>query len=373
MKANLRSKLAILHPNQIKIGWGLTKYALLANLRNKANLAFGLMFPLAFVAIFGVIGSSSPHIRIGVPDNLDKSSPIYQTVKSIGAEKDSPLTLEEGSQADLEKKLSQSNLDSILENGVATTELTLVTSNGNPQGAAASSSFFNGILSQLNLKAAQVTTPTFSLQGKELSGKKYEYIDFALPGQVGFSLIALSTFGVAFSFITLRKTLVLKRLFATTITPLAFVISQCVSRAIQAAVQAAIIILAGVYFFHFNLIHGWQTVVAMVALSALGALLFLGFGMLLSNIARDEQSAPILLNLFNLPQFLLSGVFFPIDGMPGFLQNIGNNLPLSFFTNGLRKISVEGAGWADMTPYILGMVVWGVIAYVLAAKTFKAE
>jgi len=361
-------------PNQLNITLGLTKYALLATLRNKTALFFSLIFPMAFILVFGLIGNSTNQIKLGITADFNHQSPVYVAIKAIADTKDSPITLEEGNKTDLEKKLSQSNLAAVIEPPTSTSlGLTLTTSNSNPAGQAEAESIVGGVLSQLNLQSAHVVNPPFKSDAREISGKVYRYIDFALPGQIGFSLLSLATFGVAFSFITLRRTLVLKRLFATNVTPLSFVLSQCLSRAVQAIIQVLIIIAVGVKFFHFDLPYGWWTVAEMLLISLIGVFSFLGFGMLISGIAKDEQSAPLAINLFNLPQMLLAGVFFSIDGMPKWVQFIGNNLPLAYFNIAMRKVTTEGLSIVAVWPYLGGMLVWSLVAYFLAAKTFKSE
>jgi len=360
-------------PSQLAITWGLTKYALRASIRNKGSLVFGLLFPIAFILVFGFFSNASSKISIGIDGTLNKNTTIYQTLAKIAGEPNSPIELEEGSAADLEKKVGDSKLDGALENPATDTTVTIVTSNGNIQGAGAVQSFMSGLLSQMNLKAAGVTTPVYTTTSKEVSGRSYRYIDYILPGQIGFSLLSLATFGVAFSFITLRRTLVLKRLFATSVNPLSFVLSQALSRSVIAIAQALIILLTGIKAFQFSLAHGWITGVYMMLLAAFGVLSFLGFGILIANIARDEQSAPLAINLFNLPQMLLAGVFFPTDTLPLWIQKIGNNLPLAYLNNAMRKIAIEGAGIKEVYPYLLGLVAWSAIAYYLAARTFKEE
>jgi len=361
-------------PSQLLIAWGLTKYALKATLRNRSSLIFSLIFPLIFVAIFGSIGNAAQTITFGVDSSVSDNNAIYQTLQSVANQVDSPVKIVHGSEADLlTDQLNQSKLGGILEPGDSPTSLQLVTSTANPQGGAAASTFLNGIISQLNLKAAGVVKPTFSFTTKDIAGKEYRYIDFALPGQIGFSLISIATFGIAFPLITLRKTLVLKRIFATAAKPITFVVSQCLARSVQAMLQATVILGVGIWAFHFTLANGWITAVEMIALSFLAVLAFLGFGILIGNIARDEQTLPIAINLFNLPQILLAGVFFPIDSMPHWVQLIGNNLPLAYFTTALRKVANEGASLVTVWPYILGMVAWGVVAYILAARIFKSE
>ncbi|HSX41852.1 MAG TPA: ABC transporter permease [Candidatus Saccharimonadales bacterium] len=360
-------------PSQLLIAWGLTKYALKATLRNRSSLVFSLIFPLVFVAIFGSIGNGGGKISLGVLDSLNKNQPIYAAIQTIASQSNAPVKIVSDSEANLKTQLNQSKIGAILEPGASATSLKVVTSTANPQGGASAQTFLNGILSQLNLRAAGVTKPTFTVINQDVAGRQYRYIDFALPGQIGFSLISIATFGIAFPLITLRKTLVLKRIFATAAKPITFVVSQCLARSVQAMLQAAVILGVGIWGFHFTLAHGWVTGVELFVLSFLAVLAFLGFGILIGNIARDEQSLPIAINLFNLPQILLAGVFFPIDTLPHWVQVIGNNLPLAYLTTALRKVANDGASLVTVWPYILGIVAWGVAAYLIASRIFKSE
>ena len=211
------------------------------------------------------------------------------------------------------------------------------------------------VSNRVNLMAAEAAAgqqflEPVEIKTEDVSGKVSRYIDFVLPGMIGFSLISTATFGIAFPFLALRRTLVLKRMLATSARPLTFVVSQCLSRSVQAVVQAAILIAIGVGQFHFSLPNGAATFIEMLVVSFLGICSFMGFGILIANIAKDEQTAPLILNLFNLPQFMLAGVFFPIDSLPAWLQVIGTKLPLSFLNQAMRAIASDGKHSTDVLP-----------------------
>lgn len=363
-------------PNQFKLALGLTKFAVLATFRNKVSYFFGLMFPIVFVIVFGSLGGGTQKITFGIPEGFAHDNPVYMALAQMSEGDKAVVELKEEPLTDLEVDLKEGRLAAILKTENKFFEapsLVLVTSNNNLQGGASAASLLRGIVSELNLLAAGVTDPQFAVETKELSGKPYRYIDFALPGQIGFSLLALATFGVAFPLLTLRRTLVLKRMFATSVKPITFLVSQGLSRSVQALIQAAIILGVGVILYDFTLLNGWVSVVNMLILCLLAILAFMGFGILIGNIARDEQSLPIALNLFNLPQILLAGVFFPTDSLPKWASLIGNNLPLAYLNISLRKVAGEGLSLLDVWPYVAGMFAWGIVAYILAARTFKSE
>src|SRR5258708_25641006 len=87
-----------------------------------------------------------------------------------------------------------------------------------------------------------------------------------------------------------------------------------------------------------------------------------------AGLANDENSAGPLVNLITLPQFPLSGTFFPTDSLPNWLQPIANNLPLSYFNMAVRKITTEAEPLSATFPYLVGLIAWGAVMYLLAAR-----
>jgi ABC-2 type transport system permease protein len=135
--------------------------------------------------------------------------------------------------------------------------------------------------------------------------------------------------------------------------------------------QTVLILVLGVLVFQFYLPRGIVTFIELLIISAIGLVAFLGFGYLIAGLSSDENAASPLTNLVTLPQFLLSGTFFSTDFLPKWIQPIANNLPLSYFNMAVRKITTEGGTLFDTWPYMAGLLVWGAVMYLLAAKTFK--
>lgn len=356
---------------QIKPYLALSWYALKASVRNKATLFFSLIFPIVLVVAFGLIGSSGQSFKIGLIEGKDQANPIVATVKKISAVKTTVASFEE-----LNSQLKRGKLDGILKvdpQFKGGYYVTLFTSNASPTTSGAVQSLIKGIVDQGNLRASEITDPPIFFSTHEVSGRQSRYIDFILPGQVGFSLLSIALFTTVFGFIALRRLLVLKRLFATPVRPITILLSQGTSKLVMALLQTTIIVGFGVLVFNFYLPHGWITFLEIMALSTLGLISFLGFGFFLSGLANDENSAPPLVNVVSLPQMLLSGVFFPTDTLPSWLQPIANNLPLAYFNQAIRKITTEGGNFSDAVPYVVGFVAWGIVMYALATKTFKWE
>jgi ABC-2 type transport system permease protein len=110
-----------------------------------------------------------------------------------------------------------------------------------------------------------------------------------------------------------------------------------------------------------------------MALSFIALVLFMGFGFIVSGVAKNESTIPPLANLFTLPQFLLAGTFFSIDNFPSWMQPFCKILPLTHFNNAMRDIAFEGNSLMDSWGDISVLLIWIVVVYAAAFKIFKWE
>jgi len=67
---------------------------------------------------------------------------------------------------------------------------------------------------------------------------------------------------------------------------------------------------------------------------------FVGIGMILTRFVKEAQSAAAAANAISYPMMFLTGSFFPIELMPGFLQKFAKMLPLYYVNEGLRASMV---------------------------------
>ena len=78
----------------------------------------------------------------------------------------------------------------------------------------------------------------------------------------------------------------------------------------------------------------------VVLLLAVGAV---SLGIFLSTFARTELQIIQFIPLVIAPQFLLSGVLFPVSSLPAVLQPVTAVMPLSYAVDALRQVFVRGA------------------------------
>ncbi len=363
--------------NNLKATMALARASFITIIRSPSAVVFTLLFPVIFILVFGFISGSGIRIDIGLNKGSDTSNIIYQGLKSNAV-----LRIhKEQTGSEMENNLERGRLDAIL-----TIEKNESPFPGHPplevtvkytKASLTQGSVLRSVLTSLLFKISKIhgdpLENVVKISESTVQGREYKTIDFILPGQLGFSLLSTGVFGTAFLFLSLRSTLVIKRFFATPVKRSSILIGEAISRITFALIGAIIIILLGHFAFGFTLIKGWVTVVNMMVLSFIGIIVFMGFGFVVSGIAKNESSVPPLANIITLPQFLLAGTFFSISAFPKWLQYVSNVLPLTYLNEAMRKVAFEGASLIDVSHPLLILGLWGIGIYALAVRVFKWE
>jgi ABC-2 type transport system permease protein len=363
--------------SNLRAGRALVRASLQSILRSPSAVVFGLAFPLVFILVFGMLGGGRGGFSttLSLAPGSDTMNAVFAGLKSMDGIKWKTYPDTAAQMADLRKD----NIAAILridkqpQGELPMYKVRLQAASTEIRDVQQLAGIIQGIIQHADPDIQKRIESFADIDVEQTEVREYKQIDFILPGQLGFSLLAGSVFGTAFVFFGLRQTLVLKRFFATPVRRSTIVISEGIARMIFQLLTAIVIIAIGHYAFGFTLIHGIVTFLSLLALSALAIMVFMGFGFVVSNLAKNESVIPAFANMITLPQFLLAGVFFPITVFPKWLQPLAGALPLAFLNDAMRKISFEGAGFAAVGWDVLWLCVWGIVAYAVASKVFKWE
>jgi ABC-2 type transport system permease protein len=354
----------------------LIKASLQSIFKSPSAIVFSIAFPLIFILVFGFLGENRNYnIKVADAPGTDTANEMYATLHHA------PLLkwITQKDSNSLNKMLSEGDIVAAINvrkqpaGTVPQYAITLNAAGSLMDKAMQLKEIINGIVQRRDPEIQKRIALLAKVDLHASAVRDYKTIDFILPGQLGFSLLAAGVFGTAFVFFNLRQTLVLKRFFATPVRREAIVVSEGIARMLFQITGAIVIIGIGHLAFGYTLLHGWLTFLTMLIVCALGMLVFMGFGFIISSVAKSESSIPPLSNLITLPQFLLAGTFFPIDNFPKWLQPLCRALPLTYLNDALRRIAFDGVGlWAVRTDLLI-LGVWGVVVYVAAARLFKWE
>ncbi len=354
----------------------ITKASLKALMRSPSAIVFSVLFPLIFILVFGFIGGGGRMtFKVGFHPQSDTTSLVHLVLRdSVG------LQIVHKPLVELEEDLEKGRITAILKvtpsdsTGGAPYVIDLRSSGAaNAQNVLMLRSIIQSVILRFNEIVFEGRPTVAVLKSTEIKGREYKTIDFILPGQLGFSLLSAGVFGVAFIFFNLRQTLVLKRFFATPIHKSYIIAGEALSRVIFQLGTAVIILTLGHFVFGFTLVNGWITFLELLFLSFLGLIVFMGFGFIVSGVAKNDAAIAPFTNLITLPQFLLAGTFFPIDNFPKWLQPISKALPLTHLNQAMRDVAFEGAHITDCLSPLSILLVWGIAAYSIAVMVFKWE
>ena len=183
-------------------------------------------------------------------------------------------------------------------------------------------------------------------------GAAIRYVDWLAPGVLGMNLMFSCLFGIGYVIVRYRKSGYLKRLRATPLTALEFILAQVLSRLALILFITVAVFWGTDLFLHYRMEGSYW---ALFTVTALGAFSMVALGLVVSARVTSEELAGGILNLVSWPMMVLSGVFFSLDGAPQILRTAAEIFPLTHMLSAARAVMLDGAGFADIT-YQLGIL-----------------
>ena len=194
------------------------------------------------------------------------------------------------------------------------------------------------------------------------------YIDFLIPGLLGMNIMGGGMWGIGFSIVDARRKHLLKRLVATPMSRLEYLLSFVLSRLLFLVLEMAVVLGFAMLVFDVP-VRG--SIVQLGAIALVASLSFAALALLVVSRARTIEAASGLMNVAMLPQWVLSGVFFSSANFPDAAQPIIRALPLTATIDAFRATMLQGAGPGAVTPQLLVLTAWLVVSLALAMRLFR--
>jgi ABC-2 type transport system permease protein len=212
-------------------------------------------------------------------------------------------------------------------------------------------------------------TPLLAMDVQTVVADDVRSVDYMLIGVLAMSLMQLGLFVTAVPLVGLRERGVLRRLGVTPLRRETLLVAQVMFRLLIALGQAAVVIAIGVLAFGVQVED--SNTPAVVGMVLLGAAVFITMGFFLSGLARTEDAVQMLVGLPNAVFMLLSGIFFPVDGSPGWIRPFMDVLPLSYLGDALRQLVIGAPPTYSLAQCTLGLLVWLAACTGLALYFFR--
>ncbi len=346
--------------------------------RDRVALFFTVAFPLIFLFIFGGLSKTnniSFHIGLINQSQTDFDQHFVAQVKTNKMFKIDPAV------SDLDKakqKMSRSEIDAAIvlppdfgavKNGLPGGQALIYYSQSNDSAAQTLTSVMQGLFDGVNKQFVKTEAP-FSVTAQPINQKSLTRFDYTFAGLLGFSILGLGIFGPVNYFPAMKKEGILRRLHVTPIKVWEYFVANVLSTAIIGLFSIAVMFLVSLSVFHFKLVGNIFELAVMIIF---GIFSIFGIGLAVGGWAKNENQAAPLANIITFPMMFLSGTFFPRFAMPEWLQHLTTYLPLTPIIDGIRMVATEGKHLTQIGPQLGLILIWAVIIYAIAFRTFRWE
>jgi ABC-2 type transport system permease protein len=348
-----------------------------ASFRNRVALFFTLGLAFLFMVIFGeLFGGSTFKVTYGVVDNDNtKASQAFITaLSSVNG-----VTTEQNSESTERDHLKHNNIDMVVviphgfeavlaSGGKTTASVQTVASSLTSANVSVGEQVLNAVLTAFIQRQTNHSPPVSLAQPQTESVNQTTGISYFLPAMLAYIVLQSGINFVAITLVDLRARGVLRRLRATPATPFQVLSAQIVGGMLTVFLQVLILIAVGMFLFQAHVYGSWLVLAVPLVI---GTAAFVGIGFMLTSAARTSEAARGLASFVAFPMMFLSGVFFPVTDLPGWLQTLVHILPLTWLTDALHQVMNDGAGLSAIGVDCLVLAAWAVVMISVATWRFR--
>ncbi len=337
--------------------------------RDRRTLALLFVAPLVILGLLGYLIRNSQVPNVGIAN--EDQGPLGAAVASA-LEKSSHINTSTISASDGDAKLKDgslaayvvlpSNFTQQAQGGTIAPEVHVEGSQPNQTAAV-----LQAVQGALGAAASQ--SPGASLHvAPQVSylygGPDLDTLDFFGAAAIGMIVFFLVFVITIVSFLNERSQGTLERLMASPLRRGEIVLGYMVGFTVLALVQSIEVL---VFCLAVLKVHNQGNVLLIFGIEALMAIVAVNLGIFLSMFARTEFQAVQFIPLAIVPQFLLSGILFPVSSEPQALQYVSNVLPLTYAVNALRDVMLKGADltWPSLQLDV-GVIVFFIVVLIAA-------
>ncbi len=262
-------------------------------------------------------------------------------------------------------------------------DITIVIDQSNPQMSALMQTALTQVIGQmgtqtamyslnqtyktpLNYTLAQITP--YSVQSTGIVPGQPNYFQFVAPGIMAMVVMMSLMTGLPHAISYEREVGTLDGMLVAPVHRMSVIGGKVIAQTTRGMIQGLIILALAVVLFGV-VING--SVALVIGLMLLSVFSFVGLGILITSFTGTEETANMVMMSLMFPMMFLSGVFFPLQQMPQFMQVIARFLPLTYAVTALRRVVVLGAGVPAIATDIVILFGFGIVLLTVALVMFE--
>lgn len=193
-------------------------------------------------------------------------------------------------------------------------------------------------------------------------------LDYIAPAMISALALFFGFLLTGISFLRERSQGTMERLMVSPVTRLDMVVGYLLGFFVFALAQTLIILFFTIYVFEIDY-RGqlWEILIFQVVVIVMAV----NLGIFISSFARNEFQMVQFIPLVILPQMFLSGLLWPVEQMPGYLQLVSSFLPMTYAIDGMREIMLAGKSLVEVGTDLAVLVGFAVVISGIAALTLR--
>jgi len=225
------------------------------------------------------------------------------------------------------------------------------------------------VSTQVARGAGVLMTGAISLEQESIvPGAVSNYFEFMAPGFLAMMVMMGGMGGLASAISRERELGTLDGMMMSPISRFSVIFGKALSQTVRGLFQGLIMIGFTMVLFGVR-IYGSPILMFLVLL--LGVLGFVGIGIIATSIAAEQESATMILMMMQIPMMFLSGILYPTEQLPWWMQMISKAIPLTYAVTALRKVMVLGAPLTAIMSEISILIVIAIVTISLAIPLFE--
>jgi len=193
-----------------------------------------------------------------------------------------------------------------------------------------------------------------------------DWFNVMVPGIIAFSILSAGLFAVSGHITAMKERKILDRMVVTPMPPLALLSAVITIRLAVVYISTLVTLFVSIAIFRLTFSVDWFRYTVFVACATLG---MMGFGTLIAMVVRRPSSAANIASALSMVMLFLSGIYFPIEFMPGFLRTVSRALPLTYMAEAMRFAT----GVSDMSVLRFWAITLSLVGIAIVLLPFLAR
>lgn len=207
-----------------------------------------------------------------------------------------------------------------------------------------------------------------TVERMNLIGSRTNQFEFLAPGFMALTVVMGTLSGLGAAISREKEQGTMDGIMVAPISRNSIVAGKMMAQTVRGLIQGFLILGLSMLLFGVQV---YGSPLLMVVVMLLGVSSFAGIGLIVTSVAPEQETAQMMMMLLQFPMMFLSGLLFPMDQLPGWLQLVGKALPLYYAADALRKVVVLSASFNQILPDVAVLALYSLATLGIAIPIFR--